>query len=82
VTDAEVLDSIPQAGAERAAGLFAFQTRQPSGPIMAAARALLEFELWRSEQSHEMQMDITISIARAVKALKEAKERFRREVSK
>lgn len=77
MTDGQVLDVIPQQGAERAAGVWAFQRQQ--GPIMAAARGLLEYFVWLSEQSCEMRMEIAIATERAVRQQIEARVKYRRE---
>lgn len=71
ITDAEVLDTIPQEGAERAAALWAFRNREQ--PTVGAARAILEFCVWMAEQSFEMRMSIMMDIGRVVGKLSKEK---------
>lgn len=87
ITDSEVLDTIPQEGAEEA--LRVFTMNRPSvnsvnwtgKSILAMARALIAFEAWRAEQEHRTQMVVTMAISSKVADLKEAKERFRNQLN-
>jgi hypothetical protein len=80
ITDQTILDTVPQAGAERAAAVFLMM--KDKGSVIAAARAILAYAEWLAEQSCEMQMGIAIDTAKTVKGIREARAKYRREASK
>ena len=75
ITDATVLDTIPQEGAERAAQVWCFMRDQ--GPVMAAARAILAYSEWLAGQSCEMRLQIALDTERTVQEIRNAREQWR-----
>lgn len=86
IPDSDILDTIPQEGAERALQVFTMMKPLSSDPkflsrtIVAMARALLAYAEWQASQSHELRMLMAMSTNKLVDDIREARAKFRNQV--